>query len=404
MQVLKMALRDLGRNRRRSFFSALALAIGLALLLLIAAVIEGEMRSSMDMSIRLQTGHLQIRAATYDEDKTSLAWDDLLNTPAQLAAQITTLDPVVAATPRLYASGIVVAGPQSAGVRIIGLDPASPASAPFRDGVTSGSYIAADDRGGVLLGQPLATKMKLSVGDTIELLVNTADGAVDQQTFVIRGVYSTRTPGFDEGAVLMPLAKAQSIAGAGDRASALFVLLKDREQTDDVVQALQAGSLQIKTWRDMNSILIETEQLSRGYMVVLYLIVLAITATVIVNTLIMAVFERTREIGILSALGMKGGRIMAMFFAESAFLALGGTVMGLLIGGLLVAYATQVGFYIGDFGVDGMLLGDTIYAYLTVNDTISLTVLAFIVTLLAALYPALLAARLEPVDALRGGQ
>lgn len=404
MQVLKMALRDLGRNRRRSFFSALALAIGLALLLLIAAVIEGEMRSSMDMSIRLQTGHLQIRAATYDEDKTSLAWDDLLNTPAQLAAQITTLDPVVAATPRLYASGIVVAGPQSTGVRIIGLDPASPASAPFRDGVTSGSYIAADDRGGVLLGQPLATKMKLSVGDTIELLVNTADGAVDQQTFVIRGVYSTRTPGFDEGAVLMPLAKAQSIAGAGDRASALFVLLKDREQTDDVVQALQAGSLQIKTWRDMNSILIETEQLSRGYMVVLYLIVLAITATVIVNTLIMAVFERTREIGILSALGMKGGRIMAMFFAESAFLALGGTVMGLLIGGLLVAYATQVGFYIGDFGVDGMLLGDTIYAYLTVNDTISLTVLAFIVTLLAALYPALLAARLEPVDALRGGQ
>ncbi len=131
IQLYKMAFRDLGRNRRRSFFSALALAIGLALLLLMAAVIAGELRASMETSIRLQSGHLQVRAKTYDENKTSLAWEDLVEEPDQVAAQIASLAPVTVATPRLYASGIVAAGDNSLGVRIIGIDPPSPANAPL---------------------------------------------------------------------------------------------------------------------------------------------------------------------------------------------------------------------------------------------------------------------------------
>ena len=136
----------------------------------------------------------------------------------------------------------------------------------------------------------------------------------------------------------------------------------------------------------------------------IYIIVLAITATVIVNTLIMSVFERTREIGILSAIGMKGSRIMAMFFAESAVLAVGGITIGLVLGSLLVAYTTKYGFYIGNMGLTGIMIGERIYTYLTVKDTVNLAVAAFIVSLLAALYPALLAARMEPVEALHGGK
>jgi ABC-type lipoprotein release transport system permease subunit len=154
----------------------------------------------------------------------------------------------------------------------------------------------------------------------------------------------------------------------------------------------------------MNDLMIQTEQMSNAYMFLLYLIVLGITATVIVNTLIMSVFERTREIGILSAIGMKGYRIMAMFFAESSLLAVGGIVMGLALGGLLVAYATSYGFYIGNVGTTGIMLGDTIYAYPSLKDFVNLTLMAFVVTLLAALYPALLAANMEPVEALHGGK
>ena len=117
----------------------------------------------------------------------------------------------------------------------------------------------------------------------------------------------------------------------------------------------------------------------------------------------MAVFERTREIGILAAIGMKGRRIMAQFLAEEgALLATGGVIGGLILGGLVVAYFTKYGIYIGDYGMTGILMGDTIYAYLTLNDTINLAIAAYVITLIASLYPATLAARMEPVEALHG--
>ncbi len=403
IQLLKMALRDLRRNRRRSLLSALALGMGLAILMLMASVIAGEMRNSMDDTIRLQSGHIQVRAATYDEDKTSLAWEDLVENPGQIAAQISALSPVQFATPRLFASGMIATGDETTGVRITGIDPTSAANQPFADGIIAGSFLTADDRQGILVGKPLAEQLNLKAGDSVNLLVNTSNGEVDEQIFTIRGIYSTGIPGYDQATIFMPLSKTQAITQTEGYASTIFVLLKNRDDTAAVVSALQAGRYQVKTWEQMNELLIQTEQMADGYVIILYLIVLAITATVIVNTLIMSVFERTREIGILSAIGMKSRSIMAMFFAESVVLAIIGILMGLAIGGLLVLYASQIGFYIGNFGVTGIMMGERIYGYLTLNDTVTLTITAFVVTLLASLYPALLAAHMEPVEALRGG-
>lgn len=405
IQLFKMALRDLGRNRRRSFFSALALGLGLGLLLLIASFFRGEMRGAMNTAINLQSGHLQVRVKTYDENKTSLAYEDLIENPQQVAAKIASLPPIKVATPRLFASGYVAAGNQSIGVRIIGVDPASDANDPYRKGLMSGEFIQADDREGVLMGKALADKLNLKPGDRITLLANTSNGDVDEQGFLVRGTYSTRTPAFDEAVLLMPLAKAQAFTQAGNRASTIFILLKDQDQYLAVSEALKANTQYVVlNYLELNELLAQTEQLSSGYIYLIYMIVLAVTATVIVNTLIMAVFERTREIGILSALGMKSPQIMAMFFIESALLAFGGIVLGLVLGGIMVYYATTVGFYIGNMGLSGILIGERIYAYLTVNDTITLSVITLIISLLAALYPALLAAQMEPVEALRGGK
>ncbi len=401
IHVFTMAFRDLGRNRRRSFFSALALAMGLALLLIGAGFIRGEMDSAMDTSVRLQTGHLQIRSESYDESKTSLKWEDLVEDPAQVAAQLMSLAPVKAATPRLFAGGIASAGDETAGVRVFGIDPQSEANAPYQQGVIEGDYLTADDREGVLIGKPLAEKLGLGVGDSVNLAVSTSNGDIDGQAFTVRGIYSTQTNGFDLVTVFLPLAKAQAITRTENHASTIFVLLHDREQTEAVVSALQVGRYKVLTWQKMNEVVIQTEAMSRGYMSLIYLIVLTITATVIVNTLIMAVYERTREIGILSAIGMKSRRIMAMFLAESTILALGGVVMGVILGYLAVRGININGFYVGDMGLSGFLIGNTIYANLTPRDAVNLTIMAFVVTLLAGLYPAILAARMEPVQALR---
>ncbi len=402
IQQFRMAFRDLGRNKRRSLLSALAVSMGMSLLLLMAAILAGEMRGAMQNTIALQSGHLQVRAAGYDENQLSLAWEDLIENPARVAEQIRSIPQVTVATPRLYASGILTLRQNSRGVQMMGFDPDSPASEPFRKGIVEGDYLKPDDREGVLIGKPLAEKFGLKPGDSVSLLVNTSSGSVDEQPVTVRGIYSTNTTGYDENTVLMPLAKAQAFTGAEDHASTIFVLLQDRDQAEAVAKAIESPGYQVLTWEQQNELISQTEQFAGAYMVFLYLIVLGITATVVTNTLIMAVFERTREIGILTAIGMKARKIMAMFLTEAGLIATGGVIGGMILGGIMVWYFTRYGFYIGNMGLTGMLLGDRVYAYLTAKDAINLTIVTYIITLVASLYPAIMAARMEPVEALHG--
>ena len=401
-QIFTMAFRDLGRNRRRSFFSALAVAVGLALLMLLASVIQGEMGSALESAIQLQTGHIQIRSASYDENKSSLKWEDLVENPDQIVTKIAALSQVKAVTPRLYASGFLSTGDESTGVRIYGIDPQSPANNPYREGMLSGDFLTADDSNGLLIGRPAAAKLHLQVGDKVSLSVNTSNGDVQEQTFVIRGIYTTNTYGFDSSTIFLPLAKAQAITQAENHASTIYILLKDTSQTDSVARALKApAGLKVFTWKDLNKLFVEFETLANSYIGFFYLIILAITASVIVNTLIMSVYERTREIGILSAIGMKGRRIMGLFLAESFLLAVGGILMGLILGGFAIFLFNIKGYYVGNMGLNGMLISDTIRARLTTDNTIRVSIMTFVATILSGLYPAVMASRMEPVQALR---
>jgi ABC-type lipoprotein release transport system permease subunit len=401
-QAFKLAYRNIGRNKTRSLLSSLAVGIGMALLLLMVSVLEGEMTGALQNTIRLQSGHLQIRPASYEENKISLKWEDLIAEPEQVVAKIKSLSQVTVATPRLSASAILTLSDESKSVQILGIEPDSAANQPFRDGMLAGEFIKADDREGILIGNVLAEKLNLKVNDKVNLLVTTSNGDVSEQPFTVRGIFTTRTPGYDESTIFMPIAKAQAITATENHASTIFVLLQNSEDADAVAQALQSNKYKILTWRDQNQFIVQFEDYANAFFIVLYLIVLGITATVVTNTLVMAVFERTREIGILAAIGMKGRGIMAQFLAEAALLATGGVIGGLIIGGAVVAYFTVYGIYIGDYGITGVLFEDRIYAHLTLANTINLAIVTYIITLVASLYPARLAARLEPVEALHG--
>ncbi|NJN80244.1 MAG: ABC transporter permease [Anaerolineales bacterium] len=234
-------------------------------------------------------------------------------------------------------------------------------------------------------------------------MVNTSEGNVDEQNFTVRGIFTTGTTSYDKGIVFLPIAKAQAFSGAGDHASMIFILLHDREQADVVAAAIPSANFQVKTWTELNALLVLLNDFSNAYITFINLIVLGVTATVIINTLLMSVFERTREIGILTAIGMKGRQIISLFLAEASLLALGGITFGSLAGWALSAYFGKVGVYFGDLGIQGgMLLQDRIYPYLTLDAAINLIITAFIITVLASLYPARMASRMEPVEALRG--
>ena len=145
LQAFKLAYRNVGRNKTRSLLSALAVGIGMALLLLMVSVLEGEMGGALQNAIRLQSGHIQVRPANYEEGKASLKWEDLIENPDRLVQQLKSISQVTVATPRLIASGILSVGDESKGVQILGIEPDSAANQPFREGMLSGGFIKADE-------------------------------------------------------------------------------------------------------------------------------------------------------------------------------------------------------------------------------------------------------------------
>lgn len=403
-KLWKLAMRNLRRNKRRSGLTLIAVMMGLALVIVLNGFQMGAIDGAIENNIRLQTGHLQVRDASYDEDELTLTWEDLIADPQAIVAQGQALAEVQAAAPVLWASGILAVGEESVRVQASGIAPQSGISAPYRESLVDGEFLTPDDRRGLLIGKRLADSLDVSVGQDVSLMVNTSEGQPDEAIFTVRGLYHTGIPAFDEGTIFLPLAKAQAFTRVRERASAVVVLLHDRQATDMVAAALQASGMDVLTWRDLNRVMLEIAEAGMGFWYMVYLVVLAIVAVVVANTLLMSVFERTREMGILAAMGMKGRQIMAMILTEAAILGVMGIILGVLLGSLGVYYLATEGFYLGD--VAGMMgadlaMGERIYAAFLWADTALLALVCWIIILLASLYPAWFATRKEPIEALR---
>ncbi len=398
-----IAWRDLGRNRRRSLFTLLAVALGLALLIFINGLIAGVMGDAVENNIRLRTGHVQLRAPSYKEEKLSLQWQDLIENGAELAAQAQALPQVAGAAPVLWAAGIINTADDTANLQVYGIDVASDFYAPVRNGMVAGEFLAADDRSGLLLGKRLAESLGLQVGSNASLTVIDADGQPQEQIYTVRGLFSSGAVSYDESAVFLPLAKAQAVTNTGDRVSAVTILLHDAEDAEAVAAALAAPNVQALTWRELNENFLRTMDTAMSFYTIMDFIIMLVVAVVIANTLLMAVFERVREMGILAALGMKGRQIMQMFLLEAATLGLLGIVVGVVLGTAIVVYMSTHGIYIGEEmagSVENIALGATMYTRLVPSTIAGLSAATLVITLLASLYPAWFAARLEPVEAL----
>ncbi len=401
-----IAFRDLGRNRRRSALSLIAVALGVALLIVLSGIIAGSVEGSLQNNIRLQTGHLQVRAASYEEEKYSLLRRDLLEAPAALAARAASMSEVAAAAPVLWASGFLNTARDVAGVRLYGIDPASAVHEPIRAGLVAGEYLTPGARGEIMIGRLLAEDLGLQVGRRVTLSVPNPDGGLNEGVFTVRGLFATDVPGYDELAVFMPLAQAQAFTGVGERASAVVILLHRQEDADRIAARLVGPGLAVLTWRDLNALLLEAVESAMAFYALMDLIVMLVVAVVVANTLLMSVFERTREMGILAALGMKARQIMLMVLLGAVILGLAGIALGLLLGSGAVAYLARQGIYIGnlsDVTSNFIAYGSVLYARFVPGEVLALAGWTLVVILVGSLYPAWVAARLQPVRALRAG-
>ncbi len=402
-KIWVIAYRDLGRNRRRSGLTMLAVVLGLALLILMSGFIAGVIDGMISDSILLNSGHVQVRAESYEVEKASLEWKDLLDNSDELLASAAGIEGVKAVAPVLWASGFLNTADELIGVSVTGIDPDSSFHDPIRQGMVAGEYLAVEDRDGVLIGKKLAEELGISAGSKISLLVGTSDGETDEGIFTVRGVFATGVVLYDGGTVYMPLPKAQAFTNTGDRISAVILLTEDAETADQVAAALRGPGRKVVTWKDMNALILQAMEQGMAFYYLMYGIVILIVAVIITNTLLMSVFERTRELGILAALGMKGRQIMTMVLLEAGTLALLGVIGGIILGSLVVWYLSINGIPIGD-DIAGMVQGfaypSVFFAKFAPGDVFGLSLAMLVIVLLAALYPARFAARLEPVEAL----
>jgi ABC-type lipoprotein release transport system permease subunit len=398
-----IAYRDLGRNRRRSILSLIAVALGLGLLILMNGYIAGVMEESLQNDIRLRTGHVQIRDDSYEAEKVSLQWDELLDEPEALAARASALPEVTAAAPVLWASGILNTIDDSAGLTIYGVDVTSALYEPIREAMVAGEFLQPDDRSGVVIGKRLADMMGIALGQDVNLTVVNADGQPDEANFTVRGLFSTGIPSYDESALFMPLARAQAFTVTDGHASAIVMMLNRQSDSPRVAATLAGSGITTLTWREINQVLLQLAELSMSFYTILDVIVMVVVAVVIANTLLMSVFERIREMGILAALGMKGRQIMLMFLLEAAILGIAGIIVGSILGLAGVAYLATVGIHIGEIATTGggLALGSTIHAHFVPATFASLAFWTLVIILLASLYPAWFAIRREPAEALR---
>ena len=402
-KFFSIAYRNLVRNGRRTALTALAVGLGLVVVLAFSSLIEGMVSSMVADGIRVSTGHLQIRAESYDTDKASLLSRDLLKDAAAWSAQAEAIPEVQSAAPVLWSGGLLSTSQESLGIEIVGIDTEDAFHEPVREGIVAGEYLNNDDRGRILVGKVLADQMDISVGRRVSLAATNANGESQEGIFTVVGLVDTGFPSIDQYRVILPLAQAQSFAGVGNRFSSLILMLHDRADTAVVAAKFASPDTQVLTWEDLNSLIVDTVENAMFIYYILYGIVFLAVAVLIANTLLIAVFARAREIGILASLGMNRRQIRLLFLIEGFLLAVLGVAIGLVLGLGLVSYMTFVGFTVPTETatlVEGMAFGTTLYGGFAPGQIVILSLMLLVIVSLVSLYPASLAASMEPVEAL----
>ncbi len=402
-KFIAMAFRNLLRNGRRTALTALAVGLGLVVVMAMSGMIEGMVTTMLADGIRISSGHLQIRSASYDPNKGSLLARDLLSDGEALAAELESLPEVVSAAPVLWAGGLLSTPRESIGVQIVGIDPEDRFHDPIRQGIAAGQYLSGDDRRAILVGRGLADQMGIAVGQRVSLASSGAGGEGQEGIFTVAGLVDTGFPSIDQNRVLMTLEQAQGFTGVGNRVSTLIVMLQDQETAGEMAAALARPELEIETWRELNSLVLESVENGLIFYYILYGIVFVAVAVLIANTLLMSVFGRMREIGILGSLGMNRSQILTLFLIEGVLLAIFGVILGFILGLGVVAYMTYVGISIPAETaalVEGFPMGTTLYSGFAPGQFVVLSLILLVVVALVSLYPAWFAARMEPVAAI----
>ncbi len=403
--LLKIAWRNVWRQRRRTLLIAVAMGVIMSLLVLFDGIIVGFEQSIYGNAIQLLGGNIQVHAPGYGE-KTGQKPLLPLTDPDGLLQTAESTPYTVAAAQRIVTGGLVANREGAFSVSIIGVEPDKEARiSPVAQNMTAGRYLHPDDGDFIVIGQGLATAMEVTVGDRITMAGGSLHEQTRQRTMTVVGIYDVGVPSVEKETVYLSLAEAQRLFGLEGQVTEVVISLKQIGQEPAVVAQLERErpGYEVETWVDTMPELKQTMDLKTSVMNVFGLILLCIAAIGILNLLMMAVFERTREIGILAALGLKPREIMLLFLLEGTLIGVMGAALGVLLGLSLTGALAMVGIdytQFTDLTEYTALITGKIYPQFVPFKTLSHAITLAVIAALAALYPAREAARREAAEAL----
>jgi ABC-type lipoprotein release transport system permease subunit len=386
--------------------AVIAIALGLALMLFFDGLLGGAKQAIYGNTVKLQGGNVQVHAPGYRERARRFPLLPLANpNAAVLAAKAQ--PQVIAASKRIETSGMVSSREGTMPVIITGIEPEQEATVSLvANNVVQGRYLAADDEDVLFIGQALAKNLEVTVGDRVTLVGRATHDQMRRRTMTIGGIYDMGIPELEKRMVYVSLAEAQTLFDLRDQATEVAAYLESVGQERSVVGSLQTAlpGYEVDAWDTLDPSTKRTMEMEDQVMGIFGLIILLIAGVGVLNLMLMAVFERTREIGLVAAMGLKRRESVILFLLEGILIGLLGAMVGCALGGMVIAYYGTVGLEWAaaatEYSELAALLGGRIYFSVGMDVLLSRALTVTIIAALASLYPAWQASKREPAEAL----
>jgi len=403
MRILTLASRNVRRNWHRSLVTMLAMAFACGIMIFFSSLMEGMMLGSEHSVVSMNMGDIQIHAHGYRDDP------DLYTRIDDADELIVALEAHgYRAASRIYAYGLLAANMASSGVQLRGVDLAHEEQVTelFKH-VDKGAWLDENDGNGVVLGKKLAGTLGVGLDDELVFVGQSSDGYMANDLFRVRGILKSVSDGIDRMGVFMPMQTLRDMMVIPDGAHEIAVIRTDR--TGDLaeetawVEAL-APNLEVKSWKQLMPVvarMIETADVQIMIMLVIFYIAVA---TVVLNAMLMNVFERIHEFGIMKALGVSPTQLVLLVFSETLILALVASLAGLVSGWWISDYYEVHGIDMsalaGSITFGGIAFDPVWYGAVTADALIYPVAFLLIVAGIAVIYPAIKAALIIPVKAI----
>jgi putative ABC transport system permease protein len=414
--LVVLALRNLLRHKRRTLLTAAALVLGIAIMILGRAWTTATEKAVVEPAKLATLGHVQVFAENAAADEgAEVSFISPQNNYRLIPEPRKVIDTVLREEPRLAAGvarlmvgALLSSGDVSMEGLLIGIDPRARAAVYPALGLREGRFFEAGEKG-ILLNRAVARKLGEGVGGTIVALGTTADGRLSGVKLTVTGIWMVRgLEAYEWGSCFADIAAVQELLDAGDAAGVIVFRQRDGDEPSAPVAAAVTAALRRHgirarawTWEEIGGPFLGGLIVNRVVGGILHAVLAIIAAAGVLNTALMSVFERTREIGTIRAVGSRRSRVVALFLLEGLFLGIAGAVLGALAGAGLVRWFSLHGIPAFSEAQRYSYGGDYLYPTLAWGDLVSVPLLMIGVSVLASLGPALMAARLRPAEALR---